>query len=118
MPLHMHAATRPLEPREVAQLLRALGIALNAELLGLPDAVLAWHPAPGEWCVKECLGHIIEADRRGFGGRIRLLLDTPDATFVEWDQHGVARQRNDCQRPAADLLADFAQRFSQVSTGD
>jgi hypothetical protein len=44
------------------------------ELQHLPDEILAWHPAPGEWCVKECLGHIIEADRRGFSHRIRDVL--------------------------------------------
>jgi len=69
--------------------------------------MLAWHPAPGEWCAMECIGHIIEADRRGFNGRIRSMLDTPDLTFVESDQEAAARERNDCQRTTAELLAEF-----------
>jgi len=89
-------------------LLRSLSTALIGELRDLPEEILAWHPAPGEWCVKECLGHIVEADRRAFGGRIRTILDTPELTFVEWDQQVAARERNDCERPAAELLAEFA----------
>ena len=27
----------------------------------MPDTLLAWHPAAGEWCVKEVLGHLIGA---------------------------------------------------------
>jgi hypothetical protein len=81
--------------------------AIVGELQQLPDEILAWHPAPGEWCVKECLGHIVEADRRGFDGGIRTILDRPDQTFVGWDQEAVARERNDCQRPGAELLSEF-----------
>jgi hypothetical protein len=77
------------------------------ELRDLPDEILAWHPATGEWCVKECIGHIVEADRRGFNGRIREILATPNLTFVEWDQQAVARDRNDCGRPSAELLAEL-----------
>jgi hypothetical protein len=78
-----------------------------SELRDLPDEILAWHPASGEWCVKECIGHIVEADRRGFNGRIREILATPNLTFVEWDQQAVARDRNDCGRPSAELLAEL-----------
>jgi hypothetical protein len=104
----MPAATRSLEPREVARLLRSLSNAISGELHDLPDEVLSWHPAAGEWCAKECLGHIVEAERRGFNGRVRTILATPELTFAQWDQEAVARERNDCQRPAADLLAEFA----------
>jgi hypothetical protein len=77
------------------------------ELEHLPDEILAWHPAPGEWCVKECVGHIVEAERRGFDGRIRTILETPNLTFAGWDPETVARERNDCRRPATELLAEF-----------
>jgi hypothetical protein len=78
------------------------------ELRALPDDVLGWHPAPGEWCVKACVGHIIEADRHGFSGRIRTILETPGLAFPEWDQEAIARERNDCHRSAADLVAELA----------
>jgi uncharacterized damage-inducible protein DinB len=99
---------RELTPAEVAALLRAAGDALSAELSALPPEAAAWHPAPGEWCVNETLGHIIEAERRGFAGRIRRTLagDTPAEN--DWDQVGVARERQDCARDAAEVAAEFA----------
>jgi DinB superfamily len=103
----MNAATRPLEPREVAALLRAMRSAIDAELSALPDEVLAWHPAPGEWCAKECVGHLLEAERRGFNGRIRTILDQSEPSLASWDQQAVARQRNDCERSAQELLSEF-----------
>src|SRR5438105_13821769 len=104
----MNAVTRPLEPREVAGLLRAMGSAVAAELTQAPDDVLAWHPAPGEWCAKECLGHMMEAERRGFNGRIRTILAQAEPLLAGWDQQAVERDRHDCDRSASELLADFA----------
>ena len=112
----MNAASRPLAPREVAGLLKSMSSALTAELSALPDEVLAWHPAPGEWCAKECLGHIVEADRRGFNGRIRTILEQSEPALRGWDQQAVACQRGDCQRSAKDLLAEF-ERLRADSVG-
>jgi hypothetical protein len=81
--------------------------AMAAEIGALSDEVSGWHPAAGEWCAKECLGHIIEAERRGFNGRIRTILSTPDPYFQGWDQQAIERERNDCARAATDLLAEF-----------
>ena len=58
-------AEAPLTPAEVAALLPATVAQFRAELAAMPERVLAWHPAPGEWCVKEVLGHLIEARKRG-----------------------------------------------------
>jgi hypothetical protein len=88
-------------------LLRSLRNAISAELRELPEDVLSWHPDAGEWCVKECLGHIVESERHGFNGRIRTILATPGLTFVPWDQEVVARERDDCRRPVGDLLSEF-----------
>ena len=98
----------PLAAAEIAALLPATVAQLGAELAALPERVLAWHPAPGEWCVKEVLGHLIEAERRGFAGRIRIILgaDTPD--LERWDPPEVARARGDCAKPAAALLDELA----------
>jgi hypothetical protein len=54
------------------------------------------------------LGHLIEADRRGFLGRIRIILgaDTPD--LEGWDPAAVAAARGDCAKPAAALLDELA----------
>jgi hypothetical protein len=89
-------------------LLEAGHSSIAAELGAMSEEVLGWHPAAGEWCAKECLGHIVEAERRGFNGRIRTILSESEPQLRGWDQQAVARERNDCQRSAADLLADFA----------
>jgi DinB superfamily len=102
------AEPAPLAPPEVAALLRAAMTTLTAELGALPERLAAWHPAPGEWCVKEIVGHLIEAERRGFAGRIRILLAEPDPALQGWDQDEVARARGDCGRPLAALLDELA----------
>ena len=96
-----------LAPEQVAGLLAAAQATVSAELRALPEALLGWHPAPGEWCVKETLGHIIEAERRGFAGRIRLILEQTEPALASWDQLAVARERRDCQKPGAELLREF-----------
>jgi len=98
---------RPLTPVEVARLLEGAATAMRAELAGLPDDVLAWHPAPGEWCAKEVLGHLIESERRGFAGRIRIILAGDEPSLENWNQVEVAGARRDCERPAAALIAEF-----------
>jgi hypothetical protein len=99
--------TQVLSPQEIAALLQSMRSAVESELGALSDAALAWHPAPGEWCAKECVGHIVEAERRGFNGRIRTILAETQPRLPGWDQQAVARERNDCQRGVADLLAEF-----------
>jgi DinB superfamily len=106
--------TSALAPREVAEALRAALAALRTECAGLPAAVLRWHPAAGEWCVLEVLGHLIEAEERGFAGRVRTLLAEPDPEFRTWDPGAVTRARQDCGRhpevgrlSVADLLAEW-----------
>jgi hypothetical protein len=96
-----------LAPTQAAALLEASGAAVQAELAAAPEAALAWHPAPGEWCVKETLGHILEAERRGFNGRIRRILQEQDPDLAAWDQQAVARTRQDCGRPTLELLREF-----------
>ena len=97
-----------LSPSEVAVLLPATVALLRAEIGSLPERVVAWHPAPGEWCVKDVLGHLIEAERRGFAGRIRIILGADTPALERWDPPEVARARGDCAKPAATLLEELA----------
>src|SRR5579864_9643422 len=105
----MNTQTRALQPAEVASLLDSMRAAVLAETGALPEEVLGWHPGEGEWCVKECIGHMVEAERRGFGGRIRFLLETDDGNppLSSWDQVAVARARNDCAQDSSALLEEF-----------
>jgi hypothetical protein len=102
------SAPAPLTPAEVAGLLDAAMATLRVELAALPDRVLAWHPAPGEWCAKEVVGHLIEAETRGFAGRIRVILGADRPALQSWSQTDVARARGDCARPIAALLDELA----------
>jgi hypothetical protein len=102
------AGDAPLDPAVVAALLGASLDALRAEATALPEPLLVWHPAPGEWSVKEVIGHLIEAERRGFSGRIRIILDATDPALERWDQNAVARARGDDAREVGALLGELA----------
>jgi hypothetical protein len=104
----MTESSRPLAPGEVARLLESAAAAIHAELAALGNDALAWHPASGEWCVKEIVGHLIESERRGFAGRIRLILSSDEPSLEAWDQGAIARARRDCERPAAALITELA----------
>jgi DinB family protein len=94
-------------PEEVAGVLGQSGDAFAGLLRSLPPEAASWRPAPGEWCVNECVGHIVEAEQRGFAGRIRLILAEDEPELQTWDQPAVAAARHDCDKPPASLLAEF-----------
>ena len=104
----MNDAPTPLTPAAAAPLLRATIATLTAEVDALSAEALAWHPAPGEWCVKEVLGHLIETERRGFAGRIRIILAGQEPRLEGWDQNAVAKARRDCERDGRALLGELA----------
>jgi len=104
----MSAHVDGLSGSDIARLLHASMAAISAEVDALPDALAAWHPAAGEWCVRECLGHVLEAERRGFAGRIRFLLDSHDDTaLTSWDQVEIGGRRNDCAAVTSALLGEL-----------
>jgi hypothetical protein len=97
----------PFTPADVANLLAAAGAEIEAEVRALPADLATWRPAEGEWCVNEVLGHLIEAEKRGFAGRIRQILAENEPRLIGWDPPQVARDRHDCERPVADVLDEF-----------
>jgi len=97
-----------LTPARAAALLRASIATLRAEAEALGPDALRWHPAEGEWCMNEVIGHIIEAERRGFAGQIQRILEQPDRTLPTWDQEEVARDRRDCDRDGRELIEELA----------
>ena len=105
--------TESMKPPAVAALLQSAAATIHAELAALPASVLAFHPAPGEWCAKEVLGHLIECEKRGFSGRIRIILKSDESPKLEgWDQDAVARARKDCARDWPALYHEFLQLLS------
>ena len=101
------ASLRPLAPGVVADLLGAARDHISAELGAMGDTLAAWRPAPEEWSANECVGHIIEADRRGFAGRIRRILAEDGIAEPGWDQVAVAAARRDQARSVSIVLDEF-----------
>jgi hypothetical protein len=97
----------------IAGLLAASGTTIAAEIDALGTAA-GWRPAPGEWSANECVGHLIEAERRGFAGRIRRIIDSahgdrPDLPpdLEAWDPPAVAAARRDHLREPRELVEEF-----------
>jgi DinB superfamily len=109
-----HPVDPPLQPTVVADLLAATVETVASELQAL-GPVAGWRPAPGEWSANECIGHLIEADQRGFAGRIRVILaaaetgrDAADPPpLATWDPPVVSASRRDHERPVAELIESF-----------
>jgi hypothetical protein len=105
---------RPLDPATIADLLAATAATVALELRAL-GPVAGWRPVPGEWSANECVGHLIEAERRGFAGRIRTILAAARAAEANgppvletWDPPAVAEARRDHELPATELAETFA----------
>jgi hypothetical protein len=98
--------TRELTPDEVAGYLEASCALIESELKALGDDA-GWHQAPGAWCARAVVGHLIEAEKRGFAGRIRIILAGDRPTLAAWDQVEVEQQRNDCARLTDSVWMEF-----------
>jgi hypothetical protein len=94
-------------PAEIAAVLETSGSAYAGLLTSLPNEVASWRPAASEWCVTECVGHVVEAETRGFAGRIRLILGADEPRLQGWDSAEIARARHDCEKTTAELLVEF-----------
>src|SRR4051794_7845809 len=100
----------PLAPAVVADLLAASATTVLAEIDALGGGA-GWRPTQGGWGANECVGHLIEGERRGFAGRIRqILAAAPDepAGLDGWDPPAVAEARHDDARPGTELVTEFA----------
>ena len=103
-------------PTDVAALLESAMATIRAEADALPKALATFHPADGEWSINEVLGHLIEAERRGFAGRIKVLLASKDPQLEGWDQNEVARGRRDDLKAAAKLVAELGRMRAESVT--
>ena len=98
---------RPLAPGEIATFLGATLATVEAEMAAMEGRVDGWRPALGEWCANEVVGHLIEAEQRGFAGRIRTILAEDQPKLVGWDQPAVAAARRDCDKSGPALAGEF-----------
>jgi DinB family protein len=94
-------------PDEVADLLESSGQAFAATLDALTPELASWRPAPAEWCINEVVGHVIEAEKNGFAGRIRIILGADEPDLPTWDRDRIIRDRDDCARNPKDLKLEL-----------
>ena len=99
----------PLTPDHAAALLNASMETLRKEVDALSADARNWHPADGEWCVNEVTGHLLAAEEPSFRDRIERIIEQPGCVLVSWDQAQVAKDRHDCGRSGAELLAELVQ---------
>ena len=95
-------------PNEIADVLEAGGRGMVTTLEGLTQELASWHPAQGEWCVNECIGHIIEAEKRGFAGRIKIILDADHPDLPTWDRASISHARKDCEKAPRQLAEEVS----------
>ena len=106
----------PLAPARVAALLGAAEVFMDGLFRSAPAALLTWRPEPGEWCMLEVLGHLIETEERGFAGRVRAILAEERPRFRGWDPDAVACERRDAERDPSEVLGEFlARRAASVA---
>jgi DinB superfamily len=103
---------KPLQPHEIVASLHKTPAVLRTLLHPLPREMFTWHLTPGKWCINEVVGHLLEADRHDFMGRVRLILDHEEPRLTVSDQGEVARMRHDCDRDLNELLDELRQQRS------
>jgi hypothetical protein len=96
-----------MTPSEVADLLESSGQAFASMLNALPQSVASWHPAPGEWCVNEVVGHVIVTEKNGFAGRIGVILGADEPDLPTYDRDGIQKTRDDCARNPKELAQEM-----------
>ncbi len=112
-------ALSALPPSAIADLLEASAPTVVVAELGALGDEAGWRPAPGEWSANECVGHLIEAERRGFAGRIRAILaaDRPDIPARPRDLGSARSRRGAARSPATGRGAGRRVRRTSAMTG-
>lgn len=80
---------------------------LPGTLAGVSEARAEQHPAPGEWSLKEIVGHIIDTERI-FAYRALCLARGEQQALPGFDQDDYVRAANFNARALSDLLEEFA----------
>ncbi len=93
---------------EVSARIAAAGAAIEAELGTMSEELASWHPAEGEWCVKEVLGHLLLSERTGFSGRIAEILAADEPRL-----RATGNAEPTCGRSLERMLAEFRRQRAQ-----
>lgn len=106
MTLTAAVATYPT-PADLAQL-RETPVVLAERVAGLPDAALRERTTPGEWCVAELIGHLLDNERVYRRERFGAILAAAGATFTGYDQEAMVRDGGYATAEIVALLRAFA----------
>jgi uncharacterized damage-inducible protein DinB len=75
-----------------------------AAVLGLPEKVLRYKPAPDKWCIHEILGHLADIEIV-YAYRLRQMLADKKPVIAPMDQNDWARNLGCLETPPAELVA-------------
>jgi DinB superfamily len=75
-----------------------------AAVVGLPDKVMRYKPAPDKWCIQEILGHLADVEIV-YAYRLRQMLADQKPVIAPMDQNGWARNLGSLETPPAELIA-------------
>lgn len=113
-----------MDPREILETLFSAPAALEAEIRDATPAMLAAHPAEGEWSLAELIAHIIETDLL-FAARLRAVIAQNDAPvdgqvmpwllhvgkgYEELDAAALVRRFRDSRAASLALIQDLTPR--------
>lgn len=93
---------------QTARILEATPQVLAVMLAGMDDEILVSRPAPGEWTIKEIIGHLIDTGIHAFGSWIRLMLAEDRPVLPAWDMKGAVIARRANEQELASLLDELA----------
>jgi len=86
-----------------AEALRATVVAASAALSSVPAEVSARRPAPGKWCAREVLGHLIDSAANNHR-RFVLAEGQADLVFDGYEQEVWVRRQGYADEPWSELL--------------
>ena len=73
-------------------------------VVGLPEKVMRYKPAPEVWCIQEILGHLADTEIV-YGYRLRQMLADQKPVIAPMDQNDWARNLGSLETPPAELIA-------------
>ena len=81
-----------------------------------PDEALDFHPAPGDWSVREVLAHLVDDEMYVMRTRLERMMKEDRPHLAPHDEQMWYSHRNTTRDQLAELLADFAaQRTASMS---
>ena len=86
---------------------RELVMRLREQIGDLPDSVLDYRPAPGEWTCREVVAHLVQTEIV-YGYRYRAILAEPEGHLAGYDQEKWVDRLPEARWPLEELLDHLA----------